>query len=109
MLPLFFEQLQPDLPGIMVETQPIRSYPNGELGSAFLGYTAKIDSWEKEKFEEKGYDVSSDKVGKAGLEYSFESILKGTKGQESIEVNKQGRKVKTLGEVEAYPGKNFKT
>ncbi|GAA0122060.1 MAG: penicillin-binding protein [Clostridium argentinense] len=103
-----FEQLQPDLPGIMVETQPIRSYPNGELGSAFLGYTAKIDSWEKEKFEEKGYDVSSDKVGKAGLEYSFESILKGTKGQESIEVNKQGRKVKTLGEVEAYPGKTLK-
>lgn len=103
-----FEQLQPDLPGIMVETQPIRSYPNGELGSAFLGYTAKIDSWEQEKFEEKGYDVSSDKVGKAGLEYSFESILKGTKGQESIEVNKQGRKVKTLGEVEAYPGKTLK-
>lgn len=103
-----FEQLQPDLPGIMVETQPIRSYPNGELGSAFLGYTAKIDSWEKEKFEEKGYDISSDKVGKAGLEYSFESILKGTKGQESIEVNKQGRKVKTLGEVEAYPGKTLK-
>lgn len=103
-----FEQLQPDLPGIMVETQPIRSYPNGELGSAFLGYTAKIDSWEKEKFEEKGYDISSDKVGKSGLEYSFESILKGTKGQESIEVNKQGRKVKTLGEVEAYPGKTLK-
>ncbi|WP_291584228.1 penicillin-binding transpeptidase domain-containing protein [Clostridium sp. UBA6640] len=103
-----FEQLQPDLPGIMVETQPIRSYPNGELGSAFLGYTAKIDSWEQEKFEEKGYDISSDKVGKAGLEFSFESILKGTKGQESIEVNKQGRKVKTLGEVEAYPGKTLK-
>ncbi len=102
-----FEQLQPDLPGIMVETQPIRNYPNGELGSAFLGYTAKIDSWEKEKFEEKGYDVSADKVGKVGLEFSFESILKGTKGQESIEVNKQGRKVKTLGEVEAYPGKTL--
>ncbi|NEU03372.1 MULTISPECIES: penicillin-binding transpeptidase domain-containing protein [Clostridium] len=102
-----FEQLQPDLPGISVETQPMRYYPNGDLGSAFLGYTSKIDSWQQEKYEEKGYDVSSDSVGKAGLESSFEDILKGTKGQESIEVNKQGRKVKTLGEVEAYPGKTI--
>ena len=103
-----FEQLQPELPGIIIETQPIRYYPNGELGSAFLGYTSKIDSWEKEKYEEKGYDVSTDSIGKAGLEASYENILKGTKGQESIEVNKQGRKVKTLGEVEAYPGKTLK-
>ncbi|GAA0114295.1 penicillin-binding transpeptidase domain-containing protein [Clostridium senegalense] len=102
-----FEQLQPDLPGVSVETQPMRYYPNGELGSAFLGYTSKIDSWQQEKYEEKGCDVSSDSVGKAGIESSFEDILKGTKGQESIEVNKQGRKVKTLGEVEAYPGKNI--
>lgn len=103
-----FEQMQPDLPGIIVETQPMRFYPNGELGSAFLGYTSKINSWQQEKYEEKGYDVSSDTVGKAGLEASFEEVLKGTKGQESIEVNKQGRKVKTLGEVEAYPGKTLK-
>ena len=102
-----FEQLQPDLPGIIVETKPMRYYPNKDLGSAFLGYTSKIASWQKDKYEEKGYDVSTDSIGIAGIESSFESILKGTKGQESIEVNKQGRKVKTLGEVEAYPGKTI--
>ena len=102
-----FEQLQPDLPGIIVETKPMRYYPNKELGSAFLGYTSKIASWQKDKYEERGYDVSTDIIGTAGIESSLESELKGTKGQESIEVNKQGRKVKTLGEVEAYPGKDI--
>ncbi len=100
-----FEQLQPDMPGIIVDTQPMRSYPNGELGSAFLGYMSQINPWEQEKYEEKGYDVSTDDIGKAGVEAAYESYLKGTKGQESIEINKQGRRVRTLGQVEAYQGK----
>ncbi len=100
-----FEQLQPDMPGIIVDTQPMRAYPNGELGSAFLGYMSQINPWEQEKYEEKGYDVSTDDIGKAGIEAAYESYLKGTKGQESIEINKQGRRVRTLGQVEAYQGK----
>jgi len=99
-----FEQLQPDLPGIIVDTEPMRYYPNNEIGSAFLGYMSKINPWEEDKYEEKGYDASTDDIGKAGIEAAYESYLKGTKGQESIEINKQGRRVKTLGQVEAYAG-----
>ncbi|MEG0772347.1 penicillin-binding transpeptidase domain-containing protein [Clostridium sp.] len=102
-----FEQRKASMSGIIVETQPIRHYPNGDLGSAFLGYISKINPWESEKFEEKGYDVSTDNVGKAGLEAAFETYLKGTKGQEIIEVNKQGRKVKTIVEADSYPGKTI--
>lgn len=102
-----FEQRKASMSGISVETQPMRYYPGGDLGSTFLGYISKINPWEQEKFEEKGYDVSSDNVGKAGLEGAFETYLKGTKGQEIIEVNKQGRKVKTLVEADSYPGKTL--
>lgn len=102
-----FEQMQPEIPGISVITQPIRYYPNNELGSAFLGYISKINPWEADKYEEKGYDVSTDYIGAAGLEATFEDVLSGTKGQESIAVNKQGRKVKTLGEIETYPGQTL--
>lgn len=102
-----FEQMQPEIPGISVMTQPIRSYPNKELGSAFLGYISKINPWDKDKYEEKGYDVSSDYIGTSGLEATFEDVLRGTKGQESIAVNKQGRKVKSLGEIETYPGQTI--
>ncbi|MCJ7688390.1 MAG: penicillin-binding protein [Clostridiaceae bacterium] len=102
-----FEQMQPEIPGISVLTQPIRVYPNKDLGSAFLGYISKINPWEKEKYEEKGYDVSTDYIGAAGIEASFEDVLRGTKGQESISVNKQGRKVKSLGKIETYPGQTI--
>jgi penicillin-binding protein 2 len=102
-----FEQMQPEIPGISVITQPIRYYPNNELGSAFLGYISKINPWDKDKYEEKGYDVSSDYIGASGIEATFEDVLRGTKGQESIAVNKQGRKVKTLGEIETYPGQTI--
>jgi penicillin-binding protein 2 len=102
-----FEQKQPEIPGISVMTQPIRYYPNQELGSAFLGYISKINPWETDKYEEKGYDVSTDYIGASGLEATFEEVLSGTKGQESIAVNKQGRKVKTLGEIETYPGQTL--
>jgi penicillin-binding protein 2 len=102
-----FEQMQPEIPGISVLTQPIRVYPNKDLGAAFLGYISKINPWDTDKYEEKGYDVSTDYIGAAGIEASFEDELRGTKGQESISVNKQGRKVKSLGEIETYPGQTI--
>ncbi|MCB2288723.1 penicillin-binding protein [Clostridium sp. CS001] len=102
-----FEQMQPEIPGISVITQPIRYYPNNELGSAFLGYISKINPWDTDKYEEKGYDISTDYIGASGLEATFEDVLSGTKGQESIAVNKQGRKIKTLGEIETYPGQTL--
>jgi penicillin-binding protein 2 len=102
-----FEQILPEIPGISVLTQPIRVYPNNDLGSAFLGYISKINPWDTDKYEEKGYDISTDYIGAAGIEASFEDVLRGTKGQESISVNKQGRKVKSLGEIETYPGQTI--
>ena len=102
-----FEQMQPEIPGVSVTTQPIRVYPNKDLGSAFLGYISKINPWDKDKYEEQGYDISSDYIGTSGIEAAFEDVLRGTKGQESIAVNKQGRKVSTLGEIETYPGQTI--
>lgn len=99
-----FEQLLANLPGIVVDTQPMRFYPEGELGSAFLGYMSSINPWEQEKYEEQGYDVSSDDIGVSGIEAAYEPYLKGSKGQQRIQINKQGRTVRVLGEVEAYAG-----
>lgn len=102
----FSERLN-DLPGIDVTTQPVRYYPNGELGSAFLGYISKI-SGEVERYKEKGYDVSTDYVGVAGLESVFEDRLKGSKGGRIVKLNKQGRIIEELGRREPYPGQTMK-
>ncbi|WP_368490583.1 penicillin-binding transpeptidase domain-containing protein [Clostridium sp. BJN0013] len=101
-----FLQMLNELPGIDVNTQPIRSYPNGELGSAFLGYISKIAS-NYEKYEDKGYDISSDYVGQGGLEAAFEDRLKGSKGGRIVKLNKNGRVLEELGSRDSYPGQTL--
>lgn len=98
-----FLQMLNDLPGIDVTTQPLRSYPNGDLGSNFIGYISKISS-DYEKYTEKGYDVNSDYVGQAGIEGALEDRLKGSKGGKIVKLNKNGRIIEELGEMESYPG-----
>lgn len=102
----FYQKLN-SLPGINVEIQPLRYYPYGELGSAFLGYISKISSQSKAKYEEKGYDPSYDYVGTTGLEAAFEDNLKGSKGATIVKLNKQGRVFETLGQRDSYPGQNL--
>ncbi|MCY6370747.1 penicillin-binding transpeptidase domain-containing protein [Clostridium ganghwense] len=101
-----YMQKYEELPGIEVTVDPIRVYPNKELGSAFLGYLSKISSYNQEKYEEKGYDASTDYIGAAGIESAFESTLRGSKGTKIVQINKHGRIMKELGRKEPYPGKS---
>ncbi|MDP4143863.1 MAG: penicillin-binding transpeptidase domain-containing protein [Bacillota bacterium] len=92
---IFLQKLS-SLPGIDVQVQPIRNYPLGTLASNVLGYISKINPSQQEKYEEKGYDVSTDYVGTSGIEAAFEDRLKGAKGGKIVEVNKSGRTINEL-------------
>ncbi|AYE33197.1 penicillin-binding transpeptidase domain-containing protein [Clostridium septicum] len=96
-----------DLPGIDVSLEPIRSYPYGNLASSVLGYISPINSAQEKKYDLRGYDVSSDLIGVAGIEAAFESQLKGSKGGTTIKVNSKGRKTEELFKLESYPGNNI--
>ena len=93
-----------DLPGIDVSLAPIREYPFNNLGSSVLGYVSSINDTQKEKYELKVYDISSDLIGTIGIESAFEEQLKGVKGGTTIKVNSQGRKTQDLFKLESYPG-----
>lgn len=96
-----------ELPGIDVTIEPSRYYPYESLGSAFLGYISKIDASKKETYELRGYDVSSDLIGIAGIESAFEEQLKGVKGGTTVKVNSSGRTTEELFKLESYPGNNI--
>ena len=95
-----------DFPGIDVRLAPIRYYPYNNLASSVLGYVSSINDTQKEKYELKGYDVSSDLIGISGIESAFEEQLKGVKGGTTIKVNSQGRKTQDLFSLQSYPGKD---
>lgn len=102
---IVYQQLN-DLPGINVSLKPVRYYPYGTLASAVVGYVSSISSSQKESYELRGYDVSTDLIGVSGIESAFEEQLKGTKGGTTVKVNSQGRTTEELFKLESYPGNN---
>jgi penicillin-binding protein 2 len=96
------------LPGISVRLSTIREYMDTPLFSLshVLGYTGFISQTEYDLNKEKKYK-RTDKIGKSGLESSYESELRGINGIRSSEVNAQGDEAMLIKETEAVPGLNL--
>ncbi|RME44988.1 MAG: penicillin-binding protein 2 [Chloroflexi bacterium] len=104
---LIIEEAHLSLPGVRVETAPIREYITGSLMAHILGYMGPIPKEWAESYQEQDY-APDDRIGLAGIEYTFEDALRGDKGQRFIEVDVLGRIVRTIGDpVEPVPGSNL--
>lgn len=101
---LKFSQKLNDLPGVDVQTEPIRYYPNKDFASAILGYISKISSTDSAKYKAKGYNTNTDYVGQAGIEAAFESELRGSKGGRVVKLNNNGKVLEELGTKKSTPG-----
>ena len=103
-------ELRMKLPGVSVELDNIRNYPDGPAVAHIMGYLGEISQEELDDSEESGNDYKpGDYVGKAGLEKQYEQELRGKDGGKRIEVNAFGRVVRILGkEQPSIPGKTLK-
>ena len=99
------EQLY-QLPGVMVETHPVREYPLGEAASCVTGFIGPQTTEEAEELEEKGYRPV-DWIGREGLEKYYESDLRGHSGGLQLEVDSRGQYVQVLGVQEPAVGRNI--
>ncbi|MGE5262720.1 MAG: penicillin-binding protein 2 [Acidobacteriota bacterium] len=100
------EERHLDFPGIQVDLEPVRQYVEGPLLAHILGYTGRIPLETYDDYKDQGY-APTDRVGLTGLEYTYESDLRGTKGRRYIEVDVQGREVYSLGEEKPVAGSNL--
>jgi len=87
------------LPGVEVSVEQRRSYEYGPLVSHLLGYTGSVTRDELAELGGVGY-LNDDFVGKAGVELTFEEVLRGTYGLEEIERDGAGRVLRTVQVVE---------
>ena len=83
-----------------------RTYPAGNVVANVLGYVGEISEEELKARYEEGY-TGGDSIGKSGVERSYENILRGRPGQESLEVDARGRKVRTLDATDAVKGEDL--
>ncbi len=82
--------------GITVRTSSYRDYKsNCSSYSHILGYIGKINPEEYKKLDPKIYSLT-DNVGKSGLEYVYDKILRGINGKKTILVDATGRIIKEL-------------
>ncbi|ABW19302.1 penicillin-binding transpeptidase domain-containing protein [Alkaliphilus oremlandii] len=97
-----------DLPGISVNIESIRYYPEGELAAHLLGYLGKIaQQHEIDKYIKELKYLPGDIIGKTGLEHKFEEVLKGTDGYQKVLVDSKGRLMEVLEKQEAIPGETL--
>lgn len=104
---LSIEELHLDLPGVTVQIDPVRRYLGGPGLAHILGYTGRISEQEYSALKEKGYSLQ-DKLGKSGVELTFEERLRGAPGLEQVEVDVYGRKISSLHVQPPEPGSNIK-
>lgn len=101
------EEYAMDLPGVTVEVEPVRYYPNNSLASHVLGHMGKMPSTNEDYYlkRESGKKyLKGDTVGLAGVEKSYEEQLKGVDGYKKVQVDALGRITKDLDVKEPSSG-----
>ncbi|HHX76995.1 MAG TPA: penicillin-binding protein 2 [Firmicutes bacterium] len=97
-----------ELPGVIIEVQHLRHYPEGNLAAHVLGRTGAITAAQLAKWAEQGYTYGmGDIVGReGGIEEVWEPYLRGTDGQIRVEVDNLTQVRKVNARVDPIPGNN---
>ena len=82
-----FEEQSLQFPGVSIETKSVRNYLRGSLASHTIGYVGGIN--EEELKNNEGY-LMNDYIGKTGIEYVFESYLRGKNGKKQTDMSIDG-------------------
>jgi penicillin-binding protein 2 len=96
-----------ELTGVKVEPEAVRYYPNGDVAAHVLGYAGELTAEEFPRLREKGYRPG-DVIGKAGVEYAFETMLRGEWGGQQVEVDAFGKVLRVLGQKPPKAGNAVK-
>ncbi len=94
------EEWKLELPGVIVEVEPQRVYPNSRFAAHLLGYVREASD---EQLKQGRYR-RGDMVGQTGLERLLDEFLRGKDGGERIEVDAMGRPVRLVQATDPNPG-----
>lgn len=102
---LAIEEQKADLPGVDLDTNPIREYLDSGQLAHFLGYTGRVSP---EDLEQNAQYGSADYIGKVGIEKAYEADLRGLSGAEQSEVDATGKPIKVLAAKDPVAGNSLK-
>ncbi|MBM7866844.1 penicillin-binding protein 2 [Heliobacterium gestii] len=100
------EERRAELPGVVVEKGPVRSYPSvdgSQIAGHLLGYVRQISPEELKQYGDENYRLD-DMIGKTGLEKAYEKYLRGRDGYQQVEINQSNRPIRNLYTNSPTPG-----
>lgn len=94
----------PDLPGVVPARGFSRYYPTGPAVAHLVGYVGSASAEDYKKEHDPLLITPGFKIGKQGLEKTFESYLRGVPGSKPSEVTARGKLVRELPARPETPG-----
>lgn len=88
------EERRLSIPGLYIETEPKRHYPDSTVAAHIIGYVGEVAESERERRREGAALRVGALVGKDGLEREYDDSLRGRDGMRFVEVSALGRMVR---------------
>lgn len=96
-------------PGVQLKARWVRQYPQGLSAAHVVGYVGRISEADVQVLDANhglGNYRGTDIIGKKGIEKSWENVLHGVTGIESVEVTARGKPMRTLHRIDPAPGED---
>lgn len=93
-------------PGLDIRAQLKREYPLGAVMAPITGYVGSISKNDLQRVNPAQYSGTST-IGKIGVERAYETQLHGSVGERQVEVNAQGRVIRTFNTNLPTPGSDL--
>src|SRR5208282_57491 len=95
-----------DLPGVSIEQGLIRNYTFANAAAHVVGYVAAVSEQELDS-DDPLVELPDFRIGKSGVEKSYDLELRGTAGTSQVEVNAFGRVVRELAHEDGMSGQEL--
>ena len=89
----FIQEHADTFPSVLIEQRTQRAYPQGEVACHLLGYTGTVTQEQIQASQQSGSGLtyeSGDTTGQAGVEYQYEEVLQGVRGEQTVYVDANG-------------------
>ncbi|WP_210491383.1 penicillin-binding transpeptidase domain-containing protein [Patulibacter sp. SYSU D01012] len=90
-------------PGVTVTKEYARRYPGGQIAAQIYGSVSQITPEQLKDPKYRGLEQGQ-RIGQDGLEYEYDSYLRGRDGERRIQVDAQGQPTGEVTEVPPVPG-----
>jgi penicillin-binding protein 2 len=91
-----------DFPGVEIEEGQLRDYPLADATGHIVGYVGAVAKNEIEN--DPMFKLPGFRIGKTGIEKSYDKYLRGDSGRDHVEVNVRGREIRRLETFAATAG-----